>query len=175
MGGIQDGLGVGDVVDGGHGAVPDAEVLVDHLHHGCQAVGSAGGCGHYGVQRLVVEVMVDPHDDVEDPLLLDRCRDHDPLHPLRQISVKQGLGLHLAGGLDHHVTAGPVGLAYLLVAGAEDAVGAYHHLVPLATGLMVPASVDRIEGDEVCQRGGIASRVIDAHKLHIRPVEGGAK
>ena len=52
---------------------------------------------------------------------------------------------------------------------------AYHHLVPLGAGFMMPAAMDGIEGDEVCQRGGIAGRVIDAHKLHIRPVEGGAK
>ncbi|MNH29226.1 hypothetical protein D3C79_894440 [compost metagenome] len=153
----------------------DAELLVDHLHHGRQAVGGAGGRRHYGVLRLVIKMVVDPHHHIEHPLLLDRCRDHDPLHPLRQISIEQRLGFHLAGGLDHHVTTRPVSLTDLFVAGAEDAMIADHHLVPIAAGFMVPAAMDGIEGDEVCQRSGIAGRVIDAHKLHIRPVEGGAK
>ncbi|MNY19374.1 hypothetical protein D3C86_1528050 [compost metagenome] len=162
-------------MNGGHGAVLDAQLFVDHLHHGRQAVGGTGGSRHYGMLRLVVEVVVDPHDDVQDTLFLDRSCHHDPLNPLLQISIEQGLGFHLAGSLDHHITTGPVGLAYLLVASAEDTMVTDHHLVPIAAGFMMPAAMDGIEGDEVCQRGGIASRVIDAHKLHIRPVEGGAK
>ena len=66
-GGIQDGLGVGDVVDGGHGAVLDTQLLVDHLHHGRQAVGGTGGRRHYGVLRLVVEVVVDPMTTLRTP------------------------------------------------------------------------------------------------------------
>ncbi|MNC02826.1 hypothetical protein D3C75_502100 [compost metagenome] len=162
-------------MNGGHGAVLDAQLFVDHLHHGRQAVGGTGGRRHYGMLRLVVEVVVDPHDDVQDTLFLDRSGHHDPLHPLRQISVQQRLGFHLAGSLDHHITVRPVGLTDLFVASAEDAMVAYHHLVPLGAGFMMPAAMDGIEGDEVCQGGGIPSRVIDAHKLHIRPVEGGAK
>ncbi|MNK73335.1 hypothetical protein D3C87_928300 [compost metagenome] len=175
MGCIQYGLGVGDVVNGGHGAVLDAELLVDHLHHWRQTVGGAGGCRHYKVLRLVVEVVVDPHHYVEHTLLLDRSSHHDPLHPLRQIGIEQRLGFHLAGSLDHHITTGPVGLTDLFVASAEDTMVTDHHLVPIAAGFMMPAAMDGIEGDEVCQGSGIASRVIDAHKLHIRPVEGGAK
>ncbi|MND84383.1 hypothetical protein D3C80_762740 [compost metagenome] len=125
--------------------------------------------------RLVIEVVVDPHDDVEHTLFLDRRSHHNTLHPLRQIGIEQGLGFHLAGSLDHHITTGPVGLTDLFVASAEDAMVAYHHLVTIGAGFMMPAAMDGIEGDEVCQGSGIASRVIDAHKLHIRPVEGGAK
>ena len=54
-------------------------------------------------------------------------------------------------------------------------MGAYHHLVPFGDGLMVPAPVDRIEGDEVCQGGRIPGRIVDAHELHVFPVESGAK
>ena len=41
-------LGGGDGVDGGHQAFHNAELIVDNLGHGSQAVGGAGGVGHEG-------------------------------------------------------------------------------------------------------------------------------
>src|SRR5690606_23975781 len=72
VGRVEDCLGVGDGVDGGHGAVDDAEGLVDHLHHRRQAVGGAGGGGDDGVPGRIVEMVVDPHHHVEHPVLLHR-------------------------------------------------------------------------------------------------------
>jgi hypothetical protein len=47
-------LGVGDVVEGGDGAVADAEGFVHHLHHRSQAVGGAGGGGEQAMAARVV-------------------------------------------------------------------------------------------------------------------------
>ena len=100
------GLGAGDVVDGGDHAALDLEALVDdlrwgggddarrlqkaesgrrgegrwHLDDGREAVGRAGGGGadgHVGGELVVV----DADDDVEDARLLHREAAHDLLHP----------------------------------------------------------------------------------------------
>ena len=54
-------LGGGVGVDGGHETLNQAEVVVDHLGHGGQAVGGARGVGE-DVDILGVGVVVDTHD-----------------------------------------------------------------------------------------------------------------
>ena len=54
--GIDDDIGVGRVVDRGDLAVPDADGLVDHLHHRRQTVGGAGRGGQQPMTRRLVEV-----------------------------------------------------------------------------------------------------------------------
>src|SRR5690606_24433236 len=49
VGCVEDGLGVGEIVDGGHRAVADTQVFMDHLDHRRQAVGGAGGGGDNAV------------------------------------------------------------------------------------------------------------------------------
>src|SRR5699024_5364665 len=52
-GAVQQLLGGGDGVDGGHQAFHNAEVVVQNLGDGSQAVGGAGGVGHKGHVRGV--------------------------------------------------------------------------------------------------------------------------
>ena len=42
MRGVEDGLGVGHVMDGRDHAMLDADPLMDHFHHGGQTVGRTG-------------------------------------------------------------------------------------------------------------------------------------
>lgn len=104
---IHNGLRVGDVVHRGDRAADDADLLVDDLDHGGQAVGRAAGCSDDVVpgvgERLlrfdlglgrcpaakpcllggIVQVVVAAHHDVEHGLgVLDRSRDNDLLHAL---------------------------------------------------------------------------------------------
>jgi hypothetical protein len=100
---VDDGLGVGDVVDGGHATVDDTDMFMHHLDHRCQTVGGAGGRAQQMVPGRIVQLIVDPVDDIE--CTLRRRRHDDLLHALVEVTP-QGLRLPVmpACGLDHDVT-----------------------------------------------------------------------
>src|SRR5690606_27769340 len=64
VGRIDDGLGVGQAVDGGQGTVFDAQFLVDYFDHRRQEVGGAGGCRDDSVIGRVEDVFVHAQHDV---------------------------------------------------------------------------------------------------------------
>ena len=106
-------VGVGRVVDGGDLAVPDAQVLLNDLHHRCQAVGGAGRCGDDAVCRRVVALVVHANHDIENVAHLDR-RSHDHAFGTAVKVALQGLGCEeFAGAFQHqfhpHVAPGNVG------------------------------------------------------------------
>ena len=68
-------------MDGGHGAVDNAEGFMDHLHHGSQAVGGAGSRRQQPVPRGVNLLVVAPVDYVEHLLPLHRAGHNHPFHP----------------------------------------------------------------------------------------------
>jgi hypothetical protein len=84
-------------MDGGDGAVPDADAFVDHLHNGGEAVGGAAcGC-HQMVGLRVVEVVVHAIDDVQRAAVLDRGG-HDHL-----ARARVEVGPYLGACLEHAV------------------------------------------------------------------------
>ena len=91
---VEDHLGAGVGVDGGHEAGLDAPVLVQQLDHGGHGVGGAGTGGHDGVVGLQDFVVHAEHDG-RGGLVLGRSGDQD----LLGASVQVGLGL-LGGGVE---------------------------------------------------------------------------
>ena len=79
-------VGVGRIMDRGDLAVADADRLVQHLHHGREAVGRAGRCGQQPMFARVIAMVVDADDDVERAGFLHRRRDDHPLHAALEIS-----------------------------------------------------------------------------------------
>jgi hypothetical protein len=66
--GVDDGLGGGHSMDGGHETLLDAELVVDALDERGEAVGGARGARHIVGLALVV-VLVDAHHDGEGVIL----------------------------------------------------------------------------------------------------------
>ena len=58
---VQDGLVVGIRVNRRHQAMLDAEVIVEHLHHGGEAIGSAGGVGDDVMVLGIVHPIINAH------------------------------------------------------------------------------------------------------------------
>src|SRR5699024_6149146 len=93
-------LGSGDRVHGGHQAVLDAEVVVQHLSDGGQAVGGAGSVGHEG-HVGGVSVQVDAAHE-HGGVVLGRSGHNDLLGAGVDVSLSLLLGQEQAGGL-HNV------------------------------------------------------------------------
>ena len=103
-GGTIDGLlGGGVGVDGGHESLSDAELVVDDLGEGSQAVGGARGVGD-NVGGTVVLLVVDTHD--EHGGIGGGSRDDDLLGTTLQVSGGLVLGGEDTGGLDDILGAG---------------------------------------------------------------------
>ena len=123
LGGAVNGLlGGGDGVDGGHQAVGDAELVVEDLGDGGQAVGGAGSVGHEGhVAGVLIQVdAADEHGGV----ILGGSGHNDLLGAGVDVALGLLLGQEQAGGLHHVLSAdlapGDLGGVHL---------GVDHHLV----------------------------------------------
>ena len=62
---IDDCLRVGDVVNGGNRAVHDADVLMHDFDERREAIGRARCGRHQVVLVVIIEVVVDPADDIQ--------------------------------------------------------------------------------------------------------------
>ncbi len=62
---IDDGLGVGLVVDGCDDPVLNADLFMQNLDDRGQAVGCTGGGRQQMVLLRVIKMVVDPHDDIQ--------------------------------------------------------------------------------------------------------------
>merc|ERR1719263_1546870 len=83
-------------VDRGHEALLDAELVVDGLDHGREAVGRAGRAGD-GDHGRVVRLLVDAHDD-DGRVVLGRGREDDLLGARAEVRLdllvrEEGAGL----------------------------------------------------------------------------------
>ena len=106
---IEDVLIVGVAVDRGHRALFDAELLVQDLHNGRQAVGGAGGIRNDVVLGGIVGGIVHAEHD-GDVFVLRRSGDDDLLHRTAQVlGGILGIG-EAAGGFDDDLRAdaGPI-------------------------------------------------------------------
>mmetsp|Transcript_27631 Transcript_27631/g.56627 ORF Transcript_27631/g.56627 Transcript_27631/m.56627 type:complete len:414 (+) Transcript_27631:378-1619(+) len=101
-GGVNNSLGGGHGVDGGHEGLLNHELVMDGLHHGGKAVGGARGAGDE-VLRAIVFSLVDTHDNGLG-VILGGGRVDD----LLGTAINDGLGLLLGqehtGGLAHVVS-----------------------------------------------------------------------
>ena len=77
MRGINDDLGVGDVVDGGERSAFDADCFMKSFDDWCNRVGGAARCCGDGVGRRRVQIVVTANDDVEHSIIVDRRSNDD--------------------------------------------------------------------------------------------------
>ena len=162
---VDDGLRVGHVMDRGDRPVPDAEALVDHLHHRGEAVGGAGGRRDDPVPGGVIGALVHAEDDVRGGAVLDRGRDHDAFDACREIGRERGLGLEDAGAVDDHVDAVERQLAQVLRADERQPRAVDGDAARVMGELGVPAPVDGVELEQVRVHLRVAHRVVDPGDL----------
>src|SRR6185312_4746275 len=164
---VQHVLVVGVAVHGREETLPEPERLVQHLHHGGEAVRRAGRVGHHVVQRGVVRVGVDAeHDRRVDALA--RRREHDLARPRLEMAGRVVPGTEPAGGLDHDVGADgrPVEVGRVALRGRPD--GPPVHDEPVAVHLD-PSGVPA-EGRVVLEQVGEGRHVhdvVDADDLDV--------
>ncbi len=169
---IKNTLRVGQVMDGGDRTVADAQLLMDHLDHRCQAVGGAGRRGDDAVLRRIVQAVIDAHDDVQRARLLHRRADHHALDPLLQILLQHRNGLHLAARLYDKIAARPIGVCDRLVGADLHPLAIDDQAVAVGARLVLPAAMHRVEIEQVRMGGRIAGRIVDLHEIQLRPIPG---
>ena len=77
MRGINNDLGVGDVVDRGERSAFDSNCFMQSLNHWCNRVGRAARCCGDGVGRWRVQMVVTANDDVEHSIIFYRRSNND--------------------------------------------------------------------------------------------------
>ena len=153
----------------------DAERAMDDLDDRGQAIGRARGGGDDAMLRGIEAGMVHAHHDVQRAGGLHWSRHDHALHALVQVGLEHSNSLHLAAGLDHQVAAAPIGVGNGLVGGDANALAVDHHVLAIATRLMLPAAMYRVEVQQVGMGGGITGRVVYLHELQLGPVPGSAQ
>jgi hypothetical protein len=99
---IDDGLGIGHVVNGGDHAMRDADRFVNDLHDRREAVRCAGCGGEQAMAAWLVQVVVDADHDVQGAGL-DRCRDDDLLDARREVRSQRLGRSEFAAALQNNV------------------------------------------------------------------------
>ena len=155
-------------MDRGDLAVPDPQVLVDDLHHGCEAVGGAGGGGDDRMLGRIVEMVVHADHGVQHIGLLHGSRDDHPLRAALQMPVEGRTGQELAGAFENHVHAqvaprdfgggGQGGEAEPLFADAD-------RVLAFDRKLVAPAALHRVELEEMRHGGGAALDLVHMHDV----------
>ena len=165
-------------MDGGHEALDDAEVVVDDLRHGREAVGGAGGVGNE-LHILGVLVEVDAADEHRGVILRGAGHDDDLcagvdvslcllLGEVNAGALENVLYAQLAPGDESGVTVGLIGKD--LDDLAVDGDGA---VLVVADDFAVEAAVNGIVLHAVGDvRSGMAGRV-DSDDLYVVRLDGG--
>ncbi|MNT36213.1 hypothetical protein D3C72_1722820 [compost metagenome] len=122
----------------------------------------------------VEQVLVDPHHHVQCAFFLHRGTHHHAFDALIQVGLEHGNRFHLTAGLDDQVATRPIGVGDGLVGRDLDVLAIDYHRIACCTGFTVPASVDRVEVDQVGVGLSIPGRVIDLYEFEFRPVPGRA-
>lgn len=143
-GGVDNGLGGGHGVDGGHECLLDVEFVVDGLNHGGKSVGGTGGARDEVLRSIIVS-LVDAHDDGLG-VILGGGRVDDLLGS----SVEDGLGLLLgeedSGGLADVVGSegAPADLLGVAAAGGLDLLSVEDKEVSIDVDGSLGGSVDGV-------------------------------
>ena len=176
MGRIDQRLRVGHVVQRRDLTVHDSDPLVDHLHHRREAVGRTRGRRQQIVALWLVEMIIDPDDDVQ-RVALDRSG-HDHLaDTLAKVDLEALPGAEPAGALEHdldtELTPGHVARGGGVAVTKCRPVDGEHIL--LAVYVLGPAPVDRVECQQVRRRGRVAGQLVDVRERELRPAPGRAQ
>lgn len=174
VGSVDDGLGIGEVMQSGEHAVFEAESLVDHLDDGRDAVGGARGVGDEVISGGVVEFVVAAHDDVEDALF-DGGGDDDFFDAgievgLEALGVAEG-----AGAFEDDVDASPVDFGRMVLGSVGERLSVDEDGVVGVGNVAIPAAVDGVEFEEVGGGFGIGFGVVEAYEFQVGVIEGGAE
>src|SRR5699024_3967857 len=165
-------LGGGGGVNGGHQAVGDAEVVVQHLGNGGQAVGGAGGVGDEGHVAGVL-VQVDAAHE-HGGIVLGGSGHDDLLGAGVDVALGLLLGQEQAGGLHHVLSAdlapGQVGGVAL---GEDGDLLAVDHDGVLGGGnLALELAVHGVVLQHISQVVG-GAQIVDPHDLNVGVVDAG--
>jgi len=152
-------------VYGGHQAALDAPVVVQHLGHGRQAVGGAGGCGNDGLARigLVVDTVHEHRGAI-----LGR-RGHDDLLGTGIDVLLAGLfGQEEAGALQHQVDVdvAPGQVRRVALSGQADGLAVDNQVLAVDGDIALEVAVHGVVLEHVSQIVGI-QQVVDTHDLDV--------
>ena len=171
MDGIEDRLVVGVGVDRGHDPALDADGVVEHLGHRCEAVGGAGGVGDDVVRGRVVSVVVDAEHDGQ-VFVLGRGGDDDLGGTVVQVSAGPvGVGED-AGGFDDDFDAvvAPGNLSGVALGDHGDALTVDHEVAVDDINLARVAAVVGVVLEEMGVGVGVGE-VVDRDDFEVIAVE----
>ena len=174
VGSVDDGLGVGEVMQSGEHAVFEAEGFVDHLDDGRDAVGGAGGVGDDVIGGGIVKIVVAAHNDVEDAFF-DGGGDDDFFDAGVEVGLQAFGVTEGSGTLENNVDAGPVDFRRMVFGSVGESLALDEDGVGGAGNVAIPAAVDGVEFEEVGCRFGVGLGVVEADKFEFGIIEGGAE
>ena len=127
----------------------NAELLMNHLHHRCQAIGGARCRSDNAVGLGRVKVVVHPHHHIEYRWVLDWGRDHHPLCTAIEVAL-QGLGCEeLATAFKHQFDTMSSPINFGRLGGVGDSHGmpidCNHSACIVALSICTPTPLHRIE------------------------------
>ena len=162
-------------MDGGHQALHDAELVIQHLGDGGQAVGGAGGVGYERHIRGVLAV-VDAHDEHGRIVLGGGAHDH-VLGASVNVTLAQLLGQVLAGALANILrTHGSPGNVLDLHSGKDRILLAVDHQGAVLGGdLAGELAVHAVILQHVGHILGVHEGIVQADDLYIVMSQGGAE
>ncbi len=153
-------------MDGGHKTLDDAELVVDDLSQGGQAVGGAGGVGddiHIGG----VGIVVDAHNEGGGLLILGGGGDDNLLGAALQVGLALFGGGEDAGGFHHvfHAHFAPGDLLRVHLVKGLDLLAVDEELAVLGFGDTVEAAMDGVILGHVGHVVGADEGIVHRHHL----------
>jgi hypothetical protein len=149
---------------------------VDDLHHGARQLVVQDALVSSDAWS-VIKVVVHAHDDVEGIAAFDRCGHDDLLHALVEIRGELLRGAKFAAAIEHdvHAMRGPVHVAQFGVFGEGDrAVADPERIAAVRHGLLRPAALHGVEGQQMRGALGATLGIIDQGPIEFGPVPSGA-
>ena len=161
---VDNGLGIGDVVNRCHAPVDDADLLVHDLDHRCKAVGGTRGGRDQMMYVGIVQVMIDAIDDIQ--RAFGRCCHHDFFYALIEVGLQTGRLLMVsAGRLDHDIAARPIGVGNGSIAAVCHRAAFELHRVSCRIAGHRPDAVDRIELQQMRRSCRVGRDLVDLNNL----------
>ena len=171
---VDDGLGVGEVMQGGEHTVFEAEGFVDYFDDWRDAVGGAGGVGDDVIGGGVVEFVVAAHDDVEDAFF-DGSSDDDFFDAGVEVGLQAFGVAEGSGAFEDDVDARPVDFGRMVLGGVGEGLSVDEDAAVGAGNVAIPAAVDGVEFEEVGGGFGVGLGVVEADEFELGIVKGGAE
>ena len=171
---VDDGLGVGEVMQGGEHSVFEAEGFVDHFDDWRDAISGAGGVGDDVIGGGVVELIVAAHNDVEDTFF-DGGSDDDFFDAGVEVGLQAFGVAEGSGAFEDDVDARPVDFGRMVLGGVGESMAVDEDAVVGEGNIAIPAAVDGVEFEEVGGGFGVGLGVVESDEFELGIVEGGAK